>query len=213
MSRHTILIASLSLCLSLAVSASASGKTRPSIALQSTPEWKVFVYGFPGLSSPVVKGAETEADSILRASTIHLQWIDCTSPVLPSPCQLPQAPTDLIIRFIAKPLPQASAEALGIAGPVGDLAAAFIFYDRIVALRGHNRMLSTMIGRVLAHEITHLLVPQESHTTFGLMRGQWSIDDLSVTSAACRGLSVRAVQRMHGEALRKMGIKPATLDK
>jgi hypothetical protein len=94
---------------------------------------------------------------------------------------------------------------------MGDLATAFIFYDRILALRSHTRMLSPMIGRVLAHEITHLLIPEEKHTNAGLMRGQWSMEDLSLTSAACRGLSARAIQRMRGEALRKMSFAPATL--
>ena len=211
MCRETILVASLSLCFSLELSA--SGNTQSSIALQSTPVLKVFIYGFPGLSSSVVQGAKTEAASILRGVPMHLQWIDCTSHVLPAPCQLPEAPNNLIIRFLPKALPHASARALGIAGSMGDLATAFIFYDRILALRNHTRVLSPMIGRVLAHEITHLLIPEEKHTNFGLMRGQWSLDDLSLTSAACRSLSARALQLMHGEALRKMGFAPATLDK
>jgi hypothetical protein len=211
MCREMILVASLSFCLSLELSA--SGNTQASIALQSTPELKVFVYGFSGLSRSVVQGAEAEAASILGGVPIQLQWINCTSHVLPAPCQLPQAPSDLIVRFLPKALPQASARALGIAGSLGDLATAFIFYDRILALRSHTRMLSPMIGRVLAHEITHLLIPEEKHTNVGLMRGQWSMDDLNLTSEACRSLPSRSVHLIHGEALRKMGFAPIILDK
>jgi hypothetical protein len=211
MCRETILVTSLSLCFSLKLSA--SGNKQSSIAVQSTPELKLFVYGFPGLSSPVVQAAETEAASILRGVPIQLHWIDCTSHVLAVPCQLPQAPTDLIIHFWPKAPPQTKATTMGIAGLPGDYATAFIFYDRIVALRSDSRGLSSMLGRVLAHEITHLLIPEEKHTNFGLMRGQWSMDDLSLTSPACRGLPARSVQLMHREALRRMGSARSTLSK
>lgn len=91
--------------------ASASGNTQSSIAPQSTPELKVFLYSFPGLSSLVLQGAQAEAASILRGVPIQLQWIDCTWHVPPPFCQLRQATTDLIIRFLPKALPQASAGA------------------------------------------------------------------------------------------------------
>lgn len=209
MCRETILVASLSLCFSLELGA--SGNAQSSIALQSTPELKVFVYGFPGLSTSVVQAAETEAAWILGGVLRELKWIDCTSSVLPSSCQLPQVPADLIIRFLPRALPQASATALGIAGLSGDYATAFIFYDRIMAVRTHTRPLPGMLGRVLAHEITHLLAPQEAHAEFGLMRGQWSMDDLRMTSTACLGLSTRFVQLMHREALRRIGLVPVKL--
>jgi hypothetical protein len=201
--RETILLASLAIWFSLALTADSNAQ--PLLALQSTPKLNVFVYGFLGLSPSVIQGAETEAARMLGRVPIELKWIDCTSRVLPESCWSPQVPTDLIIRFLPKALPQASARALGIAGSSADYATAFIFYDRILALRTHMHLLPAMLGRVLAHEITHLLLPEEDHAGFGLMRGQWSADDLLFTSAACLGLSGRSIQFMHREALRRMG--------
>jgi hypothetical protein len=117
----------------------------------------------------------------------------------------------LIIRFLPKALPQASATALGISGSSADYATAFIFYERILAQRTHTHLLPAMLGRVLAHEITHLLLPQEDHSEFGLMRGHWSADDLRVTSAASLGLPARSVQFMYREALRRMGTTDVAL--
>ncbi len=150
---------------------------------------------------------------MLGSVPIELRWIDCTSRVLSASCGSPQASTDLIIRFLLKALPQAGARTLGIAGSSADYAAAFIFYDRILALRTHTHLLPAMLGRVLAHEITHLLLPQEDHAVFGLMRGQWSADDLRITSAACLGLSTRSVQLMHREALRRVSIAHSAWEK
>jgi hypothetical protein len=200
--RETILVAPLSIWVYLALSA--LGNSQSLLALQSTPTLKVFVYSFPELSHSVIQGAESEAERMLRPVRIDLNWIDCTSRVLSASCWSPQVPTDLIIRFLPKALPQVSARAVGISGSSADYATAFIFYERILALRTHTHLLPAMLGRVLAHEITHLLLPQEDHSEFGLMRGQWSADDLRVTSTACLGLSARSAQLMHREALRRM---------
>ena len=200
--RETILLASLSIWFCLALTAASNAQSL--IALQSTPKLNVFVYGFPTLSQSVVRGAETEAVRMLGPVPIGLKWIDCTSRVPPESCRSPQVPTHLIVRFLPKALPQASSRALGIAGASADYATAFIFYDRILALRTHKNLLPAMLGRVLAHEITHVLLPEEDHAAFGLMRGQWSADDLLFTSSACLGLSAKSVQFMHREALRRM---------
>jgi hypothetical protein len=114
---------------------------------------------------------------------------------------------NLTVRFLPKALPQASGSALGIADPSDNYAAAFLFYDRILALRTEKRLLFPMFGRVLAHEITHLLLPNEAHSDSGLMRGQWNTADLTVTSTACLGLSARSGQLMYQEALRRTRVQ------
>ena len=190
--RKTVLVGSFSIWFSLALTAGNNAQSL--IALQSTQKLTVFVYSFPGLSPSVVQGAETEAVRMLGPVPIELKWIDCTSRVPPESCWSPRVPTVLIVRFLRKALPQASARALGIAGASADYATAFIFYDRILALRTHTKLLPAMLGRVLAHEITHLLLPEENHATFGLMRGEWSADDLVFNSTACLGLSARSVE-------------------
>jgi hypothetical protein len=198
--REAILIAPLSVLFSLVV---AHGNSQSLSALQRTPALKVFVYSFPGLSPLALQGAESEATRILRPVPIEWQWIDCTTREVPASCNSPQPPTDLIIRFIRNALPQASATTLGIAGSSADYATAFLFYDRVLALRTQTRPLPAMLGRVLAHEITHLLLPHQDHAQWGLMRGHWSGEDLEGASAGDVGLSPRSIQAMHREALRR----------
>lgn len=114
------------------------------------------------------------------------------------------APTDLVIRVVAKALSQASADALGIASSKRQDAIAFIFYDRMIALRTQATPLPSIVGRVLAHEIVHVLLPGQSHSDFGLMRGQWSANDLRADSSACMGLPRASVQLMQEEAVRRV---------
>jgi hypothetical protein len=162
------------------------------------------VYGFQGLPLEALPEAYTEAERLLRPSAIGLKWVDCTSLALSNECTAPQLPADLTVRIVADALPPASARALGLAAWSGDLAAAFIFYDRVAALRTSTRFVPTILGRVMAHEITHLLLGPDSHSEVGLMRGQWSADDLRTVNSAWLGLPLRSAQFMQKEARRRI---------
>lgn len=190
----------------LGVPSSGSARAAYSVSADHHPAAKlnVRVYGFHGLSAWTLQGAETEAGRVLRPVNIELTWVDCDSRVPASSCASVRGSDDLVVRFVAKALPVASDHALGITGSSGDAAVAFIFYDRVAALRTHTRTLPAMLGRVMAHEITHLLLPQQGHSGMGLMRGEWAADDLQIASTKCLGLSAKSVQFMQKEALRRM---------
>ncbi len=170
----------------------------------STPRLTVRVYGFAKLSPSLLQASELQAVRLLRYVPLDLNWVDCTSWPAPAICMAEPAPTDLMVRVLAKALPQASQNALGIAASKRGDAIAFVFYDRMLALRTHARPLSSIAGRVLAHEIVHVLLPDEAHSDFGLMRGLWSTDDLRTDSSACMGLTAISVQLMQKEVLRRI---------
>lgn len=165
------------------------------------------VYGFQGLSGWVLQTAEREAALTLRPAPITLKWIDCTPETAAVRCMSPQAQTDLIVRFIPKALPSASTNALGVAGSSGGYATAFIFFGRVLNLRTQERSVPVILGRVLAHEIVHLLLPREDHSHSGLMRGKWSADDLSLSSSAWFGLPARLRSLLEQEALRRAAMR------
>ncbi len=178
--------------------------TESPLGAKSTPQLSVRVYSFPGLSAWLLRAAEIEADRLLRNVPVGLNWVDCTSRLISAACMSELAPTDLVVRVVAKALPKASADALGIAGSKGGEAIAFVFYDRMVALRTHARPLPLIVGRVLAHEITHLLLPSEEHSDLGLMRALWTADDLRPDSFACMGLPIASVRLMQKAALQRV---------
>jgi hypothetical protein len=153
------------MCLAFAVEVNAG-----SLALQSTPTLNVLVSSFRGLPPWVLEGAEAEASRIFRPARISLKWIDCTSETAPSNCKSLQTAGDLEIHFVPRARPSASTTALAMTLRSPDHSAAFIFYDRIIALPTSMSFLQTMLGRVVAHEITHLLLPEEEHSSSGLMR-------------------------------------------
>jgi hypothetical protein len=161
------------------------------------------VYGFPGLAGWVAEGAETEAAHIFQQARIQLKWTNCLSEVAAAAlCYGRQRSGELAVRFISKALPSVGPKALGAAlfSPVGD--TALVFFDRISVL-ATNTPVHIVLGRVLAHEIAHLLTPDEKHSSFGLMRANWVRDDLRFACTACLRLDPDIVQHMQQEVRRR----------
>ena len=154
----------------------------------NVPRLAVRVYGFPGLSPGLLAASEVEAARAMRKAPVELNWLNCT---VPGACSEAEASGDLTIRVVRKALPSATSSAAGMAAWSGNKGGAFIFYDRALALRTHSRLLHHILGMVMAHEIMHLLLPEDSHSDWGLMRGNWTADDLRFDRAACLEPSVR----------------------
>jgi hypothetical protein len=193
------------LCVILPAGSLTAGTTAGfSQAGQSIPELNIRVYGFPGLSAGVLRGAYFEASRMLRRVSIGLRWVDCTAAALSIDCTTPDLPSVLPVHVLAKAFPSASPGALGLAAWSDDEGAAFLFYDRVVARRSQTAGLGSILGRVMAHEIAHLLLPQQPHSEIGLMRGQWSADDLRNSSFACLRLPEGSVFLMQKEARRRV---------
>jgi len=175
-----------------------------SLADQSTPETRVRIYGFPGLGSYTMRGAEIEATRILRTTGIEVAWIDCFREAEAACTNALDTGTDLIVRILPKALPRANSRVLGLAVPASESPAAFIFFDRIATQRTHTRLVPVMLGRVIVHEITHLLLPDEGHSTSGLMKGQMTFDDFDLAGNTFLGLSRHAQVRLREEASRRL---------
>jgi len=175
---------------------------RLSSVQQSTPTINVVVYGFHGLPSWVLDGTEAEAGRIFRRVDIQINWLDGNSEKDATSRPLVGGPSELVVRVVPHALPPASKTALAMAFPSAESTGiVFIFYDRVVAMQTSTSLLQTMLGRVLAHEITHLLLPGQEHSPSGLLRGHWSQDDLRFTSGAVETLPSHLVALLHRRLL------------
>ena len=117
------------------------------------------------------------------------------------------------MRLVRRPLQQAPREVL----PLGDAhvdssskagTLATIYVDAIESLaHATGCAIATLLGRVVAHEIGHLLLGTARHATIGLMRAVWTPDELKQNRPGdwvfpprdARRLRV-ATQRRHGDA-------------
>ncbi len=144
----------------------------------------VRVYNYAQASHVQLKQAEEEAGRILRRAGVETNWLDCPLDAAAfeshPACQQELGPTDLVLRV----LPQAMAERMpfhhskvGFAfvtkeGPRGSMLG--VFYDRIrTQTRSDDTATSLGLGRAAAHEIGHMLLRTDAHSSRGIMRGDW----------------------------------------
>jgi hypothetical protein len=129
--------------------------------------------------------AKRVSGDILRRAGIEMIWIDCTgssalAPANPTCGDGPQA-DEVMVRIVGAPGGQrkdVATDTLGYAyvdtaAGIGSLAT--LCADRIAAMaRASGLDAGTLLGRVMAHEIGHLLLGTTAHQSQGLMRAQWS---------------------------------------
>ena len=180
---------------------------------ENSPQLTIRVYKLAPISTWALESAEAEAAHILRRTHLRLTWINCPSAANSGSCSSPEGPNDLILHVLATALPQAPADALGMASasPYGN--CAFLFYDRIVACRKYRTWPYQVLGRAIAHEMVHLLLPASSHSVSGLMREKWSTEDLQFGGRAGVGLSTRWIELIREEGLRRTRTTQTLLNK
>lgn len=140
----------------------------------------VRIYNSAATSPRQIDVARGIADRILRAAGVQIGWRDCaTDRSAPADAyDNVLGPLEVIVRFVrAGKRPSAADTTFGFsyidtATGIGTLATVFV--DRIgVAADRVSGDFPTILGRVIAHEIGHLLVGTTAHAGHGIMRGHW----------------------------------------
>ena len=139
----------------------------------------------------------------MKSAGVAVTWPRC-------PCLSPVNPGELVVRITAS-VPASTPGSLGfsfvdIGQRTGTLAT--VFADRVhslAAIAGVDE--GELLGRVIAHEISHLLTGTRDHGARGLMRGEWRASELAlqrptdwVLSRSEGGAIRRAIRRRTSES-------------
>jgi hypothetical protein len=155
------------------------------------------VYDTTDTASNVRSEAIRTAAEIVEETGVQVEWRDCTSTSTEPFCQDVRPGRGLIVRIMPEVTPSASFRGsalqlrtlpgrslqLGVAviNPVtlsGEMATIFQEEVRAVARRsGVND--AKLLGRAVAHEVGHLLLRAREHSATGIMRGAWSLEELT----------------------------------
>ena len=139
----------------------------------------------------------------MKSAGVAVTWPQC-------PCPSPLKRGELVIRIVAA-APASTPGSLGfsfvdIGLKAGTLAT--VFSDRVEALAAVAGVdQGELLGRVIAHELSHLLLGTRDHGTHGLMRGEWRASELAqqrpsdwVLSRSEGGAIRRAIRRRSSES-------------
>jgi hypothetical protein len=137
----------------------------------------VRTYDSVGISPGEMDQARASVDAILASTGIKPIWRPCHQPA----CTEPVKPHEVVVRIVTSG-PQSVRDSLGfsvidVSQRAGSLAT--IYEDRVQALAGKAEVNSgLLLGRVMAHEIGHMLLGTSSHSGRGLMRALWVTGEL-----------------------------------
>ena len=135
------------------------------------------VYDIYGLSPDARQQALAVAAQTLARAGVQAAIVDCSGVAPATPCKTGVAAGEVILRIQRHP--KDGAHVLGEAivnGEAGPNTVATVYAAAIAErARRDGTPLATIVGRVSAHEIGHLLLGTNSHTLAGIMRAKWNL--------------------------------------
>jgi hypothetical protein len=147
------------------------------------------VYDNAGILPSDRTRAIARAREILARAELDAEWLDCPARGVKAAwaCAAPLGWSELVVRLARAPARDANAKALGSSvidarTGVGTFATVYVDRVELVAQQGRTDV-STMIGRLMAHEVGHLLLGTNNHSNTGLMREIWTLAELTRNNA------------------------------
>ena len=153
---------------------------RPLFAIEAEPNptITILVYNMAEAPPDILRGAERETTRIFSSAGVGINWFDCApghSDVgSQNVCQQGWGPVNIGLRLLAKPTASRNlqGERFGFAISPG-LASAYYDYRARFISNEFGMGLPFILGCVIAHEIGHLLLGPNSHSTEGVMQAEW----------------------------------------
>jgi hypothetical protein len=166
----------------------------------------VRVYDAHGVAPSAMTSARHSVDRIMSSAGIHVTWTQC-------PCDAAVGGAELVLRVVSAPPSATDSSELGfsyvdVQQRSGTLATVYIDrVHRLAQLADADE--AELLGRAMAHEIAHLLLGTRDHASAGLMRGRWTLSELT-TNRANDWLLSRSESARLQQALQRRLRGPAT---
>jgi hypothetical protein len=153
----------------------------------------VRVYSYLELSDNTLSNAEGKARNIFHRAGIKAEWIRCPTERQEEDrypgCRKPREPWDVILHLVPRSMERQSVgpEAFGFALPAtgGEPSThAYVFVHRAerTAMDSHRSSrpvsITTLVAYVMVHEIGHVILGPNMHSSRGMMRPRWQPEDL-----------------------------------
>jgi hypothetical protein len=148
-----------------------------------TVRLKVSVFNDAMVAQPVLKAAQERAEAVLREAGISLTWLDCGTPGRWRPelgCRDLAFPTHLSVRLVAGRR-GVSEDTFGQSylNERGEGNYANVYVAQLSSCKALDLINEgELLGYVVVHELGHLLLGKDSHSSVGLMRAKWEVEEL-----------------------------------
>jgi hypothetical protein len=141
----------------------------------------VRVYHNASLPTALQKRALAEAESVLQAGLVTVHWQECSRLDSSPGCDASPGRSEFVLVVREGIRCQDTSGTLGQAWVVrqtgGMLAAVNVHCVALLAETARTDV-AVLLGRVVAHELGHLMMRTSSHARRGLMRPNWTADEV-----------------------------------
>jgi hypothetical protein len=169
----------------------------------------VRVHNFAGVPGDTLSKAEEMATIILRTAGAQLLWVGCPLDAADAPdysaCQEPLGLRGLDLSIVPIAPSDTPEHTLGLTPMTveGERASlADIFYNRVTEQADATRQsLSLTLGHAVAHEIGHVLLRTSLHSSNGIMRAEWTAEDLLLAAQGQLLFTPEESERIRAETL------------
>ena len=147
----------------------------------------VRLYDYAAVSETVLAKAEQEATRIYRQAGVELRWEECKAEHVENACGTEPAALRLGILSLSILTPtmesglrkSANLPQKNMVSGVAVGERAYVFIQRLVEICAEGKYPEAVIlGHLMAHEVGHILLGENSHSPDGLMSGRLSPADL-----------------------------------
>jgi len=146
----------------------------------------ISVYNDAEVPADVLKLAENEASQVFRLAGIEVTWLNCRLPAVSEEasrdCREAVFPEHLHLRIVRRSL-GLKGETMGISFQADDGSGCYadLFYEPMEQLhQSDGADIASLLAHVAAHEIGHLLLGTNSHSTEGIMHAHWTAQELAL---------------------------------
>jgi len=183
--------------------------TRHGVSFSHSEGITVRLYNFAQVPARILQRAEDDVVQLFRPAGVEVSFVDCplTEELESSyrACQGAANPSGFVVKIVTSPMAErlpTSTDGFGIAVPCAPgqtSCVAYVFYERARQLAPSAKVgPPVVLGRVLSHELGHLL--GLVHSESGLMRAEWNRDDFDPGSLPGMAFTPWDCQRIHAEA-------------
>ena len=200
----------------------AAANSHPATQVDASPVVTIHVHNHAQVDRKTLIEAETVGNTIFQKVGVDVRWIDSWDDqhqglTEDAPPDLTHLSLNIVSQAVSN---QLGNEVMGLAPGGGrDRTIFYVIFNRSRVLNGTQAMTwadrmymltPRTLGYVIAHEIGHLLLDMEAHSERGIMRGQWSHQDLHDIVWGRLAFTPEQAEALRTELARRIG-RHATL--
>ena len=184
---------------------------------ETTPHISVGLYDYSAIRPALIKELSLGAEATFRRAGIEIHWryFKCTGRCNPVGGPYPDIGPLIAVAILPEGLSRkiaSNAGEFGLATGTGERGVptnAYVFLDRALKFaNAEDAPWTPILAKIIAHEVGHLLLGNESHSRSGIMRAHWRSGEVRQALMGDLLFTSREAEMMRDDLRRRIALCP-----